>query len=139
MSVDPRIPPRAVPRAREQTVRVMAPWAIAGLFVFSAGVRAQAPVTTLEADALLSGRPSEGVLVLRGGHGNSELVDADALVFFGANADGSDADVLTVTVGVREPHGLGRMRAGRFVLATGAVRPVHLDGVSALGRMPTGT
>lgn len=100
---------------------------------------AQAPVTTLEADALLSGRPSEGVLVLRGGHGNSELVDADALVFLGARADGSDADVLTVTVGVREPHGLGRVRLGRFVLATGAVRPVHLDGVSALARAPSGT
>jgi hypothetical protein len=96
-------------------------------------------VTTLETDALLSGRPIEGTLVLRGGYGNAELVDADALVFMGARADGSDADVLTVTVGLREPHGLGRLRLGRFVLATGAVRPSHLDGVLALGRAPSGT
>jgi hypothetical protein len=104
-----------------------------------ASAAAQTPVTTIEADALLSGRPTEGVLVLHGGHGNAELVDADALVFMGASSDGSDADVLTVTVGVREPHGLGRVRVGRFVLSTGAVRPVHLDGVLALGRTPGGT
>jgi len=104
-----------------------------------APARAQAPVTTLEADALLSGRPTEGVLVLRGGHGNSQLVDADALVFLGARSDGGDADVLTMTVGLREPHGLGRVRLGRFVLATGAVRPVQLDGVMALARAPSGT
>ena len=91
------------------------------------------------ADALLSGRPSEGLLVLRGGYRNSSVIDADALVWTGANADGSDADVLVVAVRVRDPHGLAEARLGRFILSTGAIRPLHIDGASALGRAPIGT
>jgi len=79
------------------------------------------------------------VLVLHSGYGASPLVDADALVFLGASADGGDGDVLIVSVGLREPHGLGRARFGRFILATGAVHPTHIDGVSALGRTRGGS
>lgn len=93
----------------------------------------------LGADALLSGRPYEGLLVLHGGYGNSSWIDADALVWIGANEDGREGDVLVISLRLREPHGFAEGRIGRFILSTGAVRPVQIDGVSALGRAPTGS
>ena len=39
---------------------------------------------------------------------------------------------------LREPHGLGDLRAGRFVVATGAIRPVQIDGLSVIARAPMG-
>jgi hypothetical protein len=93
----------------------------------------------LEADFLLYGRPAEGLLVLSSGYRNAELVDADAVVFMGAGEDDTSGDVLTVSVGLREPHGLGQARFGRFIFSTGAIRPVHMDGVRALARAPSGS
>src|SRR5581483_7282695 len=43
------------------------------------------------------------------------------------------------SVRVREPHGHAELRAGRFVLATGAVHPVQIDGGLATLRTPWGT
>jgi hypothetical protein len=40
---------------------------------------------------------------------------------------------------VREPHGYAEVRAGRFVLATGAVHPVQMDGAHAIARAPWGS
>ena len=37
-------------------------------------------------------------------------------------------DVLVLAVRLREPHGYAEARVGRFVLATGAVHPVQIDG-----------
>lgn len=93
----------------------------------------------LDANALLAGRLDEGLLVLHSGYRNSSWIDADALVWTGADAGGGDADVLVVSVRLRAPHGLGEARFGRFILSTGAVRPVQIDGASALGRLPNGS
>jgi hypothetical protein len=79
-------------------------------------------------DLLLQGRPAEGVLVLRSGYRNSPYVDVDALVFVGATTDAWQGDVLTVSVLLREPNGLGQVRLGRFIAGTGAVGPVQIDG-----------
>jgi hypothetical protein len=48
-------------------------------------------------------------------------------------------DVMVASVRAREPHGYGEVRAGRMLVATGALRPVHLDGVDATARAPWGT
>lgn len=80
------------------------------------------------ADLLLQGRPAEGVLVLRSGYRNSPYVDVDALVFVGANTDAWQGDVLSVSLLLREPHGIGQARLGRFIVGTGAVGPVQIDG-----------
>jgi hypothetical protein len=100
-----------------------------------ATARAQSGELAVSSDLLLQGRPSEGLLVLRSGYRNSPLLDAEALVFIGATDNHLAGDVLAVSVGVREPHGYGQARIGRFILAKGAVRPVQIDGVSALGRV----
>ena len=68
-------------------------------------------------------------------------LDAEALVWTGAGAGepSSTGDVLVLMLRLREPHGYAEMRAGRFVLATGAVRPVQIDGVDAIVRAPWGS
>jgi hypothetical protein len=105
----------------------------------AAGAYAQpGPFVSATSELLLQGRPAEGLLILRTGYQNSRLVDADSLVFVGAGENELRGDVLTMNVGVREPHGLGEARIGRFLLATGAVRPVHLDGATLHARAPFG-
>lgn len=49
------------------------------------------------------------------------------------------ADVVVLSVHVQEPTGHASLRAGRFVLATGAVRPVHIDGANLMARTHAGT
>lgn len=89
---------------------------------------------------LLSGRPGEGLLTLSSGLRNQELVDADATVWMFGDLDGhATGDVLTASVTVRDPGGLGRARLGRFILSTGAIRPVHMDGIYMQGKLPSGT
>lgn len=85
-------------------------------------------------DLLLRGRPAEGLLVLRSGYRNSPYVDVDALVFLGASTDEWRGDVLSVSVSLREPHGFGQARVGRFVLGGGAVGPVQVDGIELVAR-----
>ena len=130
---DPRAPLRRTGAlSRAVALAVLLPWA--PLQIAHADGHGE-----LAADALLAGRPSEGLLVLHSGYRNSSWIDADALVWTGAAADGSDADVLVVSVRLRDPNGLGEARFGRFIMSTGAIRPVQIDGVSTLCRMPSGT
>lgn len=106
----------------------------------TAAARAQSEAyVPVRADALLVGRPSEGLLVLHSGYRNSPYADADALVWLGASQDGAQADVLVVSVRWHDPDGRHEARIGRFVLSTGAVRPVHVDGVTVRGRVPAGS
>lgn len=113
-------------------------WLVLGLVItvpVNADSGAYVPVGL---DALILDRPQAGLLVLNSGYRNSPLVDADAVVWLGAGQQGEEGDVLAVNVGLREPHGYGQARLGRFVLSTGAIRPVHMDGVETLVRSPSG-
>lgn len=99
------------------------------------GTRAEANAyVPVQSDLLLQGRPAEGLLILRSGYRNSSWLDVDALVFVGANEREATGDVLAISLGIREPHGYGHARLGRFLLSTGAVRPVQIDGASLLAR-----
>ncbi len=66
---------------------------------------------------------------------------AEALVWTGdrGGAAAVTGDVLVLTVRLREPHGYVEARAGRFVLATGAVHPVQIDGAHVIARAPWGS
>jgi hypothetical protein len=77
-------------------------------------------------------------VVLQGHDDVRPWVGAEALVWAGGKPNAT-ADVLVLTVALREPHGYGAVKAGRFVLATGAILPVQIDGVDALARAPWGT
>ena len=50
-----------------------------------------------------------------------------------------NGDVLVLALRARDPTGHGDLHAGRFVLSTGAVRPVHIDGAHLRGRLDVGT
>jgi hypothetical protein len=82
-----------------------------------------------------------GLVVVQGQDALRPWIDAEALVWAGARTNGLTAtgDVLALTLHLREPHGYAEARAGRFVLATGAVHPVQIDGAYALARAPWGS
>jgi len=92
----------------------------------------------LRGDALAEARSPAGLIVLQGEGRKYPWIGAEALVWTGAGNDEAKGDVLVLMLRLREPRGLGELRAGRFVFATGAIRPVQLDGVWALGRTPWG-
>jgi hypothetical protein len=79
-----------------------------------------------------------GLLVLQGQDKLRPWIDAEGLVWAGAKP-GATGDVLVLTLRLREPHGFGEVRGGRFVLTTGAVRPVQIDGGWLIGRTPWGS
>lgn len=112
---------------------------------------ASAEPLRLRADAIGEARAPVGLVILQAADRKYPYIDAETLVWTGARADPTAtlgwagtqarpaADVLVLTLRLREPGGLGELRGGRFVFTTGAIRPVQIDGVSAVGRSPWGT
>jgi hypothetical protein len=119
-------------------------WATTVAGAIGLASRAEAQPLRLRADALAETQGSAspaGLVVLQGQDAMRPWIDAEALVWTGAAAGGPSptGDVLVLTVRLREPHGYAEMRAGRFVLATGAVHPVQIDGAHAIVRAPWGS
>lgn len=84
-----------------------------------------------------TGSPA-GLLVLQGEDKATRWLDAEALVWTGARPDAT-GDVLVLAVRAKEKHGYGDVRVGRFVLTTGAILPVQIDGAHATARTPWGS
>ena len=99
---------------------------------------AHAEPLRLRADAIAETQSPAGLVVLQGEDKVRPWVNAEALVWAGARPDAA-ADVLVLSVRMRAPHGVGEVRAGRFVFTTGAIRPVQVDGISGLARAPWGS
>jgi hypothetical protein len=100
--------------------------------------RTEAQPLRLRADAVAETQSPTGLVVLQGEDKTRPWLDVEGLVWAGAKP-GVTGDVLVLAVRLKEPHGYGELRAGRFVLATGAIRPVQMDGVKLLGRAPWGS
>lgn len=92
----------------------------------------------LRADVLAASQSPSGVIALSGQAKGEDWVSAEALVWAGAG-DEDEIDALIAAVRLVHPDGLGELRAGRILLATGALRPVHFDGVAGVLRAPWGT
>ncbi len=92
----------------------------------------------LRADVLAATQAPSGVIALSGQARADTWVSAEALVWAGAGEEG-ELDALIAAVKLVHPDGLGELRAGRLLLTTGALRPVHFDGVTGLVRAPWGT
>src|SRR5580698_2496231 len=106
--------------------------------------RAGADPLRLRADALAETQGTSsptGIVVLQGEDAMRPWIEAEALVWTGdrGGAGSAAGDVMVLTVRLREPHGYVTARAGRFVLATGAVHPVQIDGAHVVGRAPWGS
>jgi len=124
--------------APQQLARAIAALgAIASVLVVSPSARSDA--LRLRGDAMVQTRSPVGLLMLRGEDRVRPWVDVEAVAWLGARESvDATGDVQTLTIRLRDPHGLGEVRAGRFVFTAGAIRPLHLDGVRALGRAPFG-
>jgi hypothetical protein len=112
--------------------------AVTGALGFSR--RAEAQPIRLRADALAQtegGSSPAGLVVLQGEDPVRRWVSAEGLVWAGSTP--FTGDVLVLAVRLREPHGYAEARAGRFVLATGAVHPVQIDGAHLIARAPWGS
>lgn len=71
--------------------------------------------------------PNVGLVVLQGSTRKYPYVDAEALLWAGVGPE-EQIDALVVSVRVRDKEGRAEARLGRFILATGAVRAVQIDG-----------
>ena len=102
--------------------------------------RADADPIRLRGDALAETQGSSsptGLVVLQGEDTMRPWVAAEGLVWAGGPS--ITGDVLVLTLRLREPHGYADARVGRFVLATGAVHPVQIDGAHLIARAPWGS
>jgi hypothetical protein len=79
-----------------------------------------------------------GLLVLQGEDKLHPLVSAEALVWTGTGKDQA-ADALVVLVKLKDPSKISELRLGRQLIATGAIRPIHMDGADARATLPTGS
>lgn len=117
-------------------------WAAAVTSATGLAPRARADPLRLRADAVAEtqGMSSPtGLIVLQGEDPIRPWVNAEAFVWAGAGAASLTGDVLVLSVRLREPHGYAEAHAGRFVLATGAVHPVQIDGAHLIARAPWGS
>ncbi|MBK7400354.1 MAG: hypothetical protein IPJ34_29895 [Myxococcales bacterium] len=90
----------------------------------------------LRADAIGSTTSPVGLLVLRGEDKFKPWLDAEAVAWVGATSTPDvTGDALVLTVRARDLQGRGEVRVGRFVHVSGAVRPLHIDGLRATGRI----
>jgi hypothetical protein len=81
-----------------------------------------------------------GLLVLQGEDKLHPLVSTEALVWTGSGAMGGQAgDALVVLVKLKDPSKITELRLGRQLIATGAIRPIHMDGADLRATLPTGS
>jgi hypothetical protein len=64
--------------------------------------------------------------------------EAQAWAGRSSSAEGGNGDVVVLAVRARDAQGRAEATGGRFVLTTGAVRPVHIDGGYMRAQIPQG-
>lgn len=81
-----------------------------------------------------------GLVVLQGEDRLRPWLDAETVTWIGATRKpDATGDVLSLSMRMRDLASGSEVRFGRMLVATGALRPVHLDGVRAIGRAFGGT
>lgn len=101
-----------------------------------AGAPASADPLQLRAAALASTASPAGVVVLDASGDVATGLSAEAVLWSGSAGDRGHADVLVMVLRGRTADGALAGRAGRFVMALGALRPLQLDGVALRARLP---
>lgn len=92
----------------------------------------------LRADAYyFTPSPNPGLVVLDGEARAGSWVNAEAVLWVGSGD--KPGDVLVAAVKARAPGGYADLRAGRMLVTSGAIRPVHLDGADVTARAPWGS
>ena len=90
--------------------------------------------------------PNVGLIILEGSTRKYPYVEAEALIWGGAGSpqyglrdNQATFEALVVSMKVRDPRGISDTRLGRFILGTGAVRAMHVDGGHITLRAPSKT
>jgi hypothetical protein len=120
----------------------MKPLAVAAApVVLLAATSASADPYRLRVDAVgITGAPQSpvGLVVLQGEDHERPWVETEALVWTGTGKDQA-GDALVLLVKLHDAKKRVELRMGRQMIATGAIRPLHLDGADARWRLQTGT
>jgi hypothetical protein len=96
------------------------------------------PQSSVRVDTLVDTQGRSDFVVSAGAAAGA--VVGEALIWAGATPDGPlQANALTAAIGFHDARNIADVRLGRFTYATGAIRPVQLDGASVLVRSPWGT
>lgn len=107
-----------------------------------AAPHAQAEPLRLRGDALVQSRAptAAGLLVLRGEDQHRPWVDVETVTWLGVGSTSVvTGDVLTLSVRMRDVTSGSEFRAGRLLVSSGAVRPIHIDGVRGTARFLNAT
>jgi hypothetical protein len=99
---------------------------------------AHADPLRLRADAIADTAAPAGLVILEGEDRMKPWISAEALVWGGAKPSAT-GDVLVLAIRMHDRRGYTELRGGRFVLATGAIRPVQIDGAEVTLRAPWGS
>jgi hypothetical protein len=99
---------------------------------------ASAQTLALRADAVAQTQAPVGLVVLQAEDRVRPWLTTEASLW-GGSKEGDPADILVFCIHLHHPKGYGDLRAGRFVLATGAVRPVQIDGADVVSRTSFGS
>jgi hypothetical protein len=99
---------------------------------------AHADPLRLRGDAFATAQAPAGLLSLEAADRARPWLDAEASVWFGAGDD-TQANALIVVVKVRDPKHRGGLKLGRQIVLASALRPIHLDGLDAVARLPEHT
>jgi hypothetical protein len=126
---------RAPPPAAIRSVAALGGLLVAGVAAWPSG--ASAEPLRLRADAVAQTQSPAGLIVMQGSDRARPWLDVEALVWAATAHD--PADVLVLAAKLRDPEGRGELKLGRFVVSTGAIRPVQVDGASGIVRTPWGT
>lgn len=130
-------------KTKARTARKL-PLVVAMLFAGSNAHADSLPASSLRlrGDALLQqNTPSPvGLLVLHAEDKLRPWLDAETVSWLGiTDQPNATGDVLSLSVRARDMGSGSEIRGGRMLVSMGAVRPLHLDGVRALGRVFGGT
>jgi len=122
-------------------MRALLPFFVASC-IAAVGLPAAAQPYRLRGDVLATAQSPTGLVILEGEARPVSWVATEAVLWTGAVTENDEldaaGDALVAVVRLRDPEGQGDFTVGRFVLTTGAVRPVHLDGAHARGKLPLG-
>ncbi len=90
----------------------------------------------LKADAIAQAESPVGVLVLEADGKARPWLHAEALVWTGTLDSETTGDALVVSIEMRDAKRHRALRLGRFIVSTGSISPIHIDGASGRAQIP---
>jgi hypothetical protein len=115
-------------------------FAVCAWLLLVTAASAQAPKLGFGVDTWGQTYRPAGLVQLEGRLKTYPWLQAEAQAWAGRSpsAEGGNGDVVVLALRAHDAQGRGEATGGRFVLTTGAIRPVHIDGGYVRGQVPQG-